>query len=279
MEQSMKRVWQGVLLLVLAFAGVNAASAGQLKLNSGKSIELLDAREAETPGGKALVLEYQTKVSLDDLATLNKEVDGVWEKFVVEAERGQYKAAVISARAPGKGDAASAREPYDTVFEKINGTWRTRLRPADKAAPLNEAAIREAVDRQVWATKHNNMNAAQLFIKNDWYATVAYADSPDDTLYTVGREEAVAASREMHAVATDRNYRYKILDISIDRKAGTARVESRVFATRTVNGTVTDLVSLSIDFIELRDGMILWTNTHVLMEKHEEYPAETGRRT
>ncbi len=46
-----------------------------------------------------------------------------------------------------------------------------------------------------------------------------------------------------------------------------------------VNGTVTELVGLSIDFIELRDGMIRWTESHVLMEKQEEYPTETGRRT
>ena len=271
MEQSMKRVWQGVLLLVLAFAGVNAASAGQLKLNSGKSIELLDAREAETPGGKALVLEYQTRISLDDLAALNKEADELWEKFVVEAERGKYQVATISAHAPDKGDTAAKREPFDTVYEKINGAWRTRLHPAGKAVPLTEAIIREFIDRQASAIEHNNTSALLLSTAKDWIVIVVDAESPNVELVRMNLDEFFAATFRVQSLAEDFRFQYEIVDISVDRAAGTARVETRGTEKLTMNGIIFEVTARYTDFVELRDGIMLATRTHIVIDEMTEF--------
>ncbi len=264
----MKCVWHGVLLLVLAFAGVNAASAGQLKLNSGKSVELLNARETETPGGAALVLEYLTRISLDDITTLHKEADELWEKFVVEAERGKYKVAIISAHAPDKDDTATDRDPFDTVYEKINGAWRTRLRPADENVPFNEATIREIFDRQMWANSHDNMNAWRLFVADD---LIFFQESPEIGSLRLTLDQYLALVAEVRAAADQHSRQYETTNITIDRKSGSARIEGRLFQSVTLNGSVIDTKSRIAGVMELRDGNLLWTQIHLVTDEVSEY--------
>lgn len=271
----MKRVLQGALFLVLAIAGVDGAFAGQLKLNSGKSVELLEAREVEAADGKTLMLEYKTRLSLDDTATLRKEADEIWEKFVVEVERGGYKAATISARASKSARSNAATDPFHTAYKKINGAWRTRLRPAGVTAPLNEATIREIVDRQVWAVVHNNYNAWQLFVAKDWQITGVDLERTN----RLNLDQYLAKVKQTRDAVEDYRYQFEIVDIAIDRKSGSARLEGRVFQSMTLNGKVIDVVARVSDVMIVQNGFMVWTHGQIVDREIVERPAHSGRRT
>lgn len=274
----MKRLFQSFCLLALIVGG-GAASAGQsLTLNSGKTVLLLDAGEIESPDGRALQLEYETALALDDRAALHKEADELWEKFVAEAERGGYRAAVITAHAKRPAAGVAAQVPFDTVYVKIAGAWRAKLTPTGAAVPFDKATVREIFDRSFAASLHNNFKAWQLFAARDWSATIADALSPDSVIKTYDVEQALSTAYEAYANASDKRLRYEILSVAVDAKAGRARVQSRWFETITLNSMVIKTVVRSTDVMELRDGRPLWTESRALLEDLAQYDAETGRR-
>ncbi len=98
-----------------------AASAPH-KLNSGKSVEILGIGPVYfTKGDPALVLKYRTNVPLKDVATLRKEADEIWNKFVVNVERKKYKNAAITASGPKSGFIITTNKTHSFVYQKRNG--------------------------------------------------------------------------------------------------------------------------------------------------------------
>ena len=224
-------------------------------------------------------VEYETRLALDDTLGLHKEADELWEKFVVEVERGGFKTAVISAYAPDTFGKSAAAVPFDTVYEKIGGAWRTRLVAGHDTAPLNKAAIHEILDRQVAAIRHRNFSATVLFTAADWVGTIADADAPDMVTETLTIDQVMTVARDVYGNASTIKVDYEILDIAIDRKAGTARVVSRVTEKVTINGLVIDSIARTTDFMETRDGVLVWTRSNMVMERLEQYPVGAGRPT
>lgn len=248
------------------------ASAEQLlKLGSGTSVEILAGGPLQSAAGwSALMLKYRTQIPLTDVPTLRKEVDEVWDRFVVDAERGGYDNALISANGPETGSVITTNKSFNFVFQKKDRVWRT-LETKDRAnAKLDAAFVREFVDRVDWLLIHNEINAALLYLANDWTATVTDLTKSPPSPQTIDRMTFATVTHATLSAATHHQHHRDIIDISINEATDSARVESRETEEVTINGRQIAGVEHSIDIFELRGDVMVWAKTTSVIEKRTE---------
>lgn len=120
------KIWS---LTVLLLAGISCGSqtknSNAFKLPSGKEIKVTGIGKMDFPNSDpALVLNYQTDISIDDKTALRKEVDEIWQVFQKDVENANLKAGVIRAtHVEGTGLVKSGKG-YGFVFVKRDdGKW------------------------------------------------------------------------------------------------------------------------------------------------------------
>jgi len=103
-----------------------------LKLPSGRIAKILSISKIEySKGVMALMLRYQTTLSVDEHKALSQEVDEVWKFAVKDVERYGYGEAIISSNEVPKGIFITANRMENFIYEKgADGKW-TRLNRAD----------------------------------------------------------------------------------------------------------------------------------------------------
>lgn len=242
--------------------------AGQpFTLGSGKSVEILAVGPIYGQGWSGLMLKYRTSIPLNDLVTLRKEVDEIWERFMADAEHGGYKAAIISANGPEKGFIVTMNDSYNFTFEKNDGSWRTRESGERARAKLDPDFIKEFIDRLDWAFEHNNMNALVLYMANDWSLTLINPNGSAPAQQTLDRMKFVTVTHATLAAATSLQHRREIVNISIAEGRTVARVESRETTDATINARHVVDIERSTDMFELRDDVMLWTKSTSVIKK------------
>ena len=242
--------------------------AQPLTLGSGKSVEILGVGPVLfRQGASALMLKYRTLLPLKDVPTLRKEVDEIWERFVVDAEREHYQTVVISANEPAEGFIITRGDSFGFVFEKKDGSWRT-LEPRERAlAKLDPSFMREFVDRLDTAFEHNNMNALLLYMAGDWTITITDPGEKAPAPQTVDRLKYAASTHAILAAATRLQHHREIISVSITEGGTIARVESRETLEVTIKEQQITGVERSTDMFELRDNVMLWTKSTSAIEK------------
>jgi hypothetical protein len=239
-----------------------------LTLGSGKSVEILGVGPLlSTQGGSALMLKYRTLLPLKDVPTLRKEVDEIWERFVVDVERGHYQTAFISANEPAKGFIITWGDSYGFAFEKKDGTWRTLESKERALAKLDQSFVREFVDRLDTAIQHNNMNALLLYMADDWTITTTNSGEKAPAPQTMDRLQYAASTHAILAAATRLQEHREIISVSIDEGGTIARVESRETSEATIKEQQLAVVARLTDMFELRDNVMLWTKAIGVVEK------------
>ena len=118
--------WKWVLGAALLLAHQPEAFAGQtMTLADGNSVEILaEAPIQSTAGWSGLMLKYRTAIPLTDVERLRQEAKEIWQRFVVDVERGGFETAIISANEPEAGFMIKTSRSYNFVFEKKDGAWR-----------------------------------------------------------------------------------------------------------------------------------------------------------
>ena len=121
-------------LLLTAFSS-QAASLGanqMLKLPSGRTAKILSVSKVEySKGVMALMVRYQTTLSVDERKALIQEVDEVWKIAQKDVERYGYGEAIISSNEIPKGIFITSNRMANFIYEKgADGKW-TRLNRAD----------------------------------------------------------------------------------------------------------------------------------------------------
>jgi hypothetical protein len=77
-------------------------------------------------GEPALVLNYETDIPIDDMKSLRKEVDTIWESFRKDVEKAQLKNGVIRATYYDNSGWLRVGKGYGFVFTKgDDGKWRS----------------------------------------------------------------------------------------------------------------------------------------------------------
>jgi hypothetical protein len=103
-----------------------------LKLADGREVKVLSVSCFEYEKGvMALMVRYQTSLSVDQRKELSDEVDEVWHLAQKEVERLGYSEAILSSNEVPKGIILTASRMMNFIFEKgPDGQW-TRLNRAD----------------------------------------------------------------------------------------------------------------------------------------------------
>jgi hypothetical protein len=217
-----------------------------------------------------LTLKYRTQIPLTDAPALRKEADEIWDRFFVDAERGGYDNALISANGPETGSVITTNKSFNFVFQKKDRIWRT-LESKDRAnAKLDAAFATEFVDRLDWLLIHNEINAALLYLASDWTATTTDLTKSPSNPQTIDRMTFATVTHATFAAASHHEHHRETIDISISEGGDSARVESRETEEITINGRQLAGVEHSIDLFELRGDTVLWTKTTSVIEKRTE---------
>jgi hypothetical protein len=263
--------WRRIVSAFLLLMSGSAALASQIiTLGSGKSVEILSVGPLQsTQGWSSLMLKYRTSIPLDQLATLRQEADEIWERLVVDAERGHYPTAVISAGGPEQGGIIKTGKSYNFVFEKRDASWRTFESKERAQAKLDESFVKEFVDRLDRSLEENNMNAALLYLADDWTMTVT---NPGDASQsqTMDRMKFAAISHATFAAARSRSHHRDIVSIAIGQGGAAAQVDSRETEAMTINDHQIAGVERSTDLFELRGDVMLWTRSTSVIEKQSD---------
>jgi hypothetical protein len=136
----MNRRFLPALLLGFAFVLLTAlpsranllAENQMLKLPSGRIAKILSVSKIEySKGVMALMVRYQTTLSVDERKALSQEVDDVWKIAQKDVEHYGYDEAIISSNEVPKGIFITASHMVNFIYEKgSDGKW-TRLNRAD----------------------------------------------------------------------------------------------------------------------------------------------------
>ena len=212
------------------------------------------------------MLKYRTSLPLSDMPALRKEVDEIWDRFVMDVEHGGYKTAIISANEPPKGLIVTENNSYNFVFEKKDESWRTLESNERAQAKLDPDFVKAFVDRVDTALEHNTMNALLLYMANDWTITIVNPGGGTSASQTIDRMNFVSVTYQTFAAASSRRHHREIVDISIAEGGAAAQVESRETEEITVKDQQVAGVERSTDTFELRDNVMLWTKSTSVIE-------------
>jgi hypothetical protein len=121
-----------VFLASLPAAAAPLRPDENLRLPSGRVAKILSISKIEySKGVMALMVRYQTMLSVDERKALSQEVDDVWKIAQKDADRYGYTEAIISSNEVPKGIFITANRMLNFIFEKgADGKW-TRLNRAD----------------------------------------------------------------------------------------------------------------------------------------------------
>ena len=128
-------LFSSIALLMLATLSAHAVPLAKdevLKLPSGRMARILSISKVEySKGVMALMVRYETTLSVDERKALSQEVDDVWKVAQKDVEHYGYGEAIISSNETPKGIFITTNHVMNFIYEKgSDGKW-TRLNRAD----------------------------------------------------------------------------------------------------------------------------------------------------
>jgi len=120
------------LLLAIPSLAAPLTENQTLKLPSGRTAKILSVSKIEySKGVMALMVRYQTTLSINEPRALSQEVDEVWKIAQKDVEHYGYGEAIISSNEVPRGIFITANRMSNFIYEKgADGKW-TRLNRAD----------------------------------------------------------------------------------------------------------------------------------------------------
>ena len=116
-----------MILSIAVACGGSPPPYQERTLPSGQTVKVLGVGKMFfTKGDAALMLKYQTDLSLDDRAALHREVLAIWDVFRQDVEQAGLKGAIVSANErPVSHLFWSSNRSFNFVFNRVeDGTWR-----------------------------------------------------------------------------------------------------------------------------------------------------------
>ncbi|MCE0498475.1 MAG: hypothetical protein LV481_11075 [Methylacidiphilales bacterium] len=136
-----RRIWPILLLAFTAFLLTSTRSFASLqadqvlKLPCGHTVKILSVSKVEySKGVMAVMVRYQTNLSLDERTALIQEVDDFWKIAVKDVDHYGYNEAILSSNEVHKTLFLTSSRALNFIFEKSSdGKW-TRLNRSDVLA-------------------------------------------------------------------------------------------------------------------------------------------------
>jgi len=116
----------GLWLMLLAGCSTNNEQGRPFTLPSGRVIRVLSMVPLHYTNGNppSLMFQYQTDLKIADMQELIKEADDIWGTLRVDAERGNFTSAIVSAREVPSGLIFKQSKGFNFVYEKgSDGVW------------------------------------------------------------------------------------------------------------------------------------------------------------
>jgi hypothetical protein len=116
-----------VTLIVLAGCSSDNRQGKPYTLPSGHVIRVLSMSPLRYTNGNApsLMFRYQTDLKTSDKAALRSEADQIWQLLQVDADKGDFRSAIISASEVPNGFIFKHSSGFNFVYEKLaGGAWR-----------------------------------------------------------------------------------------------------------------------------------------------------------
>lgn len=238
--------------LMVVAAGMIPARAEPFKVNSGRVMEVVSIKPEKTAKGPALVMRFNTRTPLSDIARLRKEADELWQHFAINVEAGNFRRAVIRAQSRPRTD-----KVVDFVYERRGPEWRTLEKGLGPGGTLTEGVIRALYARSQDVIKHRNWNVVLLYTAKDLTISYSFPGVPGAAPFTLDRQGMMAMTRQ--SVDTIENYdrRSEVVRIDIAADGKSARVESRETEYLTVNGRMVTGTARSISDFRVSNGAIV----------------------
>jgi hypothetical protein len=177
-------------------------------------------------GWTGLVLVYRSALALDDTPALRREVDQVWQSFVLDVPRSRYDAAMIVAQAP---DASGAAPPPSRQFRftaQADG-WCASESAERIRAGLDAGFVRDFIARFDRLVEQRDGWAAALYLAPDWRGTTTTTERSKLVRSALDRSQFVAAVLVADQQIEAYRHRREITAIVVDPDRRSARVESR----------------------------------------------------
>jgi hypothetical protein len=124
-DTTMRRILAILFAALLCTTALAAPDDEFYPLPSGKLIPVLSAGRVNYGEDKvALMLRYQTALSLDDKAALDAEVDEIWNSFRADVDKTGLSLAIVSANEKPTGFFVKSSRAKAFVFKKgADGAW------------------------------------------------------------------------------------------------------------------------------------------------------------
>ena len=109
-----------LLAVLLALVTATPASAQNVvTLPSGKQIKVLGVGKVNfSEGPPALMLKYETDLSIEDMPKLEKEVAEIWASFRLDVEKAQLTLGIVSANERPSGMLIKANKGFNFIYER-----------------------------------------------------------------------------------------------------------------------------------------------------------------
>jgi len=251
-------------LLIVTAAGIGAAAADPFRVNSGKSLDILSIQVEKTAQGRALVLRFGTRTPLSDIPGLRMEADELWEHFVVNVEKGDYRRAVIRAAALAKGG-----KTVDFVYLKRGGDWRTLVKELGPGGRLTEALLRRLYDRYRTADQKRGRRITELYTAPDW--TVSYSYPPESGIGTLelDRETFLGLLDRIRSqgVISGRDYAMEVTRIRVAPDGRSATVQAGIKGRVTIRGRRVAMRGRLVERLAVERGAIVSTQMRLIFEE------------
>jgi hypothetical protein len=113
------------VVVLLAGCGDPVAQQQNFTLPSGRQVKVLGlVKILSSTAAPALMLKYQTDISLDDKEPLAKEIDEIWATFRNDVEDAHLSTGIVSAHEKPVGSIVTLSRASNVVYKRsIDGTW------------------------------------------------------------------------------------------------------------------------------------------------------------
>jgi len=116
----------GLWLLLLAGCSTSNQEGRPFTLPSGRVVRVLAMAPLRYTNGNlpSLMFQYETNLKIADTQELTREADDIWGTLRVDAERGNFTSAIVSAREVPSGLILKSSKGFNFVYEKgSDGVW------------------------------------------------------------------------------------------------------------------------------------------------------------
>ncbi len=253
----------GIAAIALVSLGAGLALADQAgTLLSGKTITIISSGPVQmAKGPPVLMLKYRSAIPVSDMPALHREADEVWDRLAIGAEKGKYQQAVVSANGPEQGMIVKHSQSYNFVFQKQNGSWRALDFQSPQSAKLTEPMARDAMARFDAAVETKEMNAALLYLGDNWALTITYKGKTPRPPATQNRMQFATSTYQVLNKMKDFKHTRRIGKVTISPDGKQAQIESDETESGTMDGKALAMTEHSVDVLGIAGNSLVFTKT------------------